>query len=296
MLNNLDHSLNKNNNKIFKDKFHWKKFILWLPFMLLGLFMIIIPLIMIIIITFIPVEGGNVNDNWNILTTTIWVKIGKSLGIALISTIICLLISYPFCYFLVQVKSKNVRKILFLLISMPMWLGSLIIIISLKILFDKTNGIINSTYGDIYVIIAIVYLYIPYMIIPLYNTLEQLPKNLIDASKDLGRGTIYTFFKVVIPYTKIALISAITLVLLPSISVVAIPQFLNNDPNGSLIGDIIMDQGQQALQSKIALARVCVLSLIVSLIMFIIYSLIVMIPKILTKISQYKSIREIKNA
>lgn len=280
-------------NKPLRNKINWKKTSLWIPFALLGLIMIVIPMLLIIIVSFVPVDGGTIHDNWGILNKVIWFKILKSLFISIISTSICLLISYPFCYFMSQIKSKNTRKILFSLISMPMWLGSLIIIISLKLLFDKINGEINSTYGDIYVIIAIVYLYIPYMIIPLYNSLEQLPKNLIDASRDLGCSSIYTFFKVVIPYTKLALLSAITLVLLPSISVVAIPQFLNNSPDGSLIGDIIMDQGMQASQSKIALARVCVLSLVVSLIMFIIYLLISLSPKLFNFINRTKSRKEL---
>ncbi len=282
------------NNKSYKNKINWKKTSLWLPFALLGLIMEIIPMFLILIISFIPVEGCNVSDNWKILTSAIWFKILKSLVISIISTFICLIISYPFCYFMSQIKSKNTRKILFSLISMPMWLGSLIIIVSLKLLFDKINGEINSTYGDIYVVIAIVYLYIPYMIIPLYNSLEQLPKNLLNASRDLGRSSFYTFFKIVIPYTKLALLSAISLVLLPSISIVAIPQFLNNSPDGSLIGDIIMDQGLQASESKIALARVCVLSLVVSFIMFIVYLLISLTPKALNKIAFIKTRKEFK--
>ena len=267
-------------NKPYKNKIDWKKTSLWLPFALLGFIMVLIPMILILIISFVPVEGGTVSDNWNILTSTIWFKILKSVIVSIISTFICLLISYPFCYFMSQIKSKNTRRILFSLVSMPMWLGSLIIIVSLKLLFDKINGEINSTYGDIYVIIAIVYLYIPYMIIPLYNSLEQLPKNLLNASKDLGRSSFYTFFKVIVPFSKPGLISGITMVLLPSTSVVAVPQFLNNSPDGSMIGDIIMNQGMQATESQIALSRVCVLSVVVSILMMIVYSLIVFIPKV----------------
>lgn len=290
MKNNINSFVSIN----YKNKINWRKTSLWLPFILLSMIMIVIPLIMVIIISFIPVSNGTVGDNWSILNGTIWFKILKSIVISIISTIICLIISYPFCYFMSQVKSKNTRKVLFSLISMPMWLGSLVVIISLKILFDKINGEINSTYGDIYVILAIVYLYIPYMVVPIYNALEQMPKNLLDASRDLGRSKLYTFFRVVIPYTKLALLSAITLVLLPSISIVAVPQFLNNSPNGSLIGDIIMDQGLQASESKIALARVCVLSLVVSLIMFVIYLLISFTPKIIGKINMSKTKKEFK--
>lgn len=285
-----------NKSNLTKSKLDWRKTSLWLPFLLLAIVMIIVPLIMVIIIAFIPVDGLSMNENWNILNSTIWEKIGKSLLIAIVSTLLCVLISFPFCYFLSQTKSKWLKRIIFTMITMPMWLGSMIVLVSLKLFFDKLNGALNSTYGDIYTIIGIVYLYIPFMMIPLYNTLEQLPQNLLNASYDLGRGKIYTFFKVVIPFTKYALLSGISMVLLPAMSVVAVPQFLNNDPNGSLIGDVIMGQGQQATNSQIALARVCVLSIVVSLVMFVVYSLIIITPKIWTKIAIYKTKKGLKNA
>lgn len=291
---NINMQLEQINKPKIKIKLDFKKTTLWLPFLLLGLVMVFIPLIFVLVITFLPADGYTVNDNWNILNSTIWAKIAKSLLISIVSTIICLFISFPFCYFLSQTKSKTVKKILFLLVCMPMWLGSMVVLIALKLFFDKINNSLNSTYGDIFTIIGIVYLYIPYMMIPLYNSLEQLPKCLIDASKDLGRSSIYTFFKVVVPFTKYGLLSGISLVLLPSMSVVAVPQFLNNSPNGSLIGDIIMDQGMQATNSAIALARVCVLSVVVSIIMFIIYGLITSSPKIWTLIVKSNTKRMVK--
>ncbi len=279
----------------FKKKIDWKKTSLWIPFLLLSIFMVIVPLVWIIVITLIPAQGYTVKDNWEVVNATIWEKIGKSLLLALISTIICLLISFPFCYFLCQAKSKRVKKLVFTLITMPMWLGSMIVLVSLKLFFDKINGAINSTYGDIYTVIGIVYFYIPFMMMPLYNTLEQLPQNLINASKDLGRSGLYTFFKVVVPFTKHALLSGISLVLLPAMSVVAIPQFLNNNPDGSLIGDIIMAQGQQASDSDIALARTCVLSVIVSLVMFVVYGIIALTPKAWNALVKYKTRKEMAN-
>lgn len=276
------------------QKLDWKKVSIWLPFLILAIVMVITPLIMVIIITVIPVENMTVADNWSILNGTIWEKIFKSIWISILSTVLCILIAYPFCYFLSQTKSVVMKRIVFLMVTMPMWLGSMIILISLKMLFDQVNNAINSTYGDIYTVIGIVYLYIPYMMIPLYNCLEQLPQSLINASKDLGRNSFYTFFNVVVPFTKHALISGISLVLLPSISVVAVPQFLNNNPNGSLIGDIIMGQGQLASDSQIALARACVLSVVVSMFMFFIYGLIISTPKLWTKYMIFKTRRDMK--
>jgi spermidine/putrescine transport system permease protein len=101
---------------------------------------------------------------------------------------------------------------------------------------------------------------------PLYSVLNDMPKNLIYASYDLGYGGFKTFLKVVVPYTKTALFSGITLVFLPSLTTVAVPQFLNNSNDNSLISDIIVDQGSQAVTSQIALARASTLSLVLSLV------------------------------
>jgi spermidine/putrescine transport system permease protein len=140
-------------------------------------------------------------------------------------------------------------------------------LVGLKTFFDLCAGHDNSTYGHIWTIIGLVYLYLPFMIMPLYSVLNDMPRNLVLASQDLGYSSVNTFFKVVIPYSKTALMSGITLVFLPALTTVAVPQFLNNNNDGSMIGDIITDQGQQGLTSKIALARASTLALVLSLVM-----------------------------
>jgi spermidine/putrescine transport system permease protein len=103
------------------------------------------------------------------------------------------------------------------------------------------------------------------MLAPLYTTMINMPPNLINASQDLGRTSFQTFFAVVVPYTMTALISGITLVFLPSLVTVAVPAFLNSSPDGSLIGDIIVEEGNLATTSQIAMARASTLSLILLL-------------------------------
>jgi len=280
----------------------FKKFYLIFPFLILSILFTLVPLILIIVISLTPSNSANISENWNILNPTIFEKIFKSFYIAISATFFCVIIAYSFSYILLTFKSKTLKRLLFSLITMPIWLGSLILLISLKSFLDKIGNSLNSTYGDIFSIIGIVYLYLPYMIIPIYNNLEGLPKNLINASKDLGRNNFVTFFKVILPYSKNALISGIVLVLLPAISCVAIPQFLNNSNNGQLIGGIIMDQGIQGIepsvdgvQPGIALSRACVLSLVVSFFMLIMYILIISIPKLPLLFQKYKSKLRDKN-
>jgi spermidine/putrescine transport system permease protein len=101
----------------------------------------------------------------------------------------------------------------------------------------------------------------------------NMPPNLVNASQDLGRNNFQTFFAVVIPYTMTALISGITLVFLPSLVTVAVPAFLNGSPDGSLIGDIIVEEGNLATTSEIAMARASTLSLILLLVLVAGYGL-----------------------
>ena len=250
---------------------HWKtygrkNFFLILPYMLVTLVFIIVPITLIFVKSFMPTSAGSVIENWNFVNGFIWLKILKSFIVAILATIISVVIAYPFSYFLAfDVKGKTVKMLAVLFITAPTWMSFLVKIIGVKTFFDFINGFSNSTSGDIFTVIGLVYIYVPFMIMPIYNVLKDMPKNLIYASKDLGRGAWSTFINIVIPYTKNALISGLTLVFLPCLTSVSVPQFLNSSSSGSLIGDIIMEEGQLAQTSDISLARASTLALIVFL-------------------------------
>ena len=250
---------------------HWKtygrkNFFLILPYMLVALVFIIVPITLIFVKSFMPTSAGSVAENWNFVNDFIWLKILKSFIVAILATIISVVIAYPFSYFLAfDVKGKTVKMLAVLFITAPTWMSFLVKIIGVKTFFDFINGFSNSTSGDVFTVIGLVYIYVPFMIMPIYNVLKDMPKNLIYASKDLGRGAWSTFINIVIPYTKNALISGLTLVFLPCLTSVSVPQFLNSSSSGSLIGDIIMEEGQLAQTSDISLARASTLALIVFL-------------------------------
>ena len=250
---------------------HWmtygrKNFFLILPYMLVTLVFIIVPITLIFVKSFMPTSAGSVIENWNFVNGFIWLKILKSFIVAILATIISVVIAYPFSYFLAfDVKGKTVKMLAVLFITAPTWMSFLVKIIGVKTFFDLINGFSNSTSGDIFTVIGLVYIYVPFMIMPIYNVLKDMPKNLIYASKDLGRGAWSTFINIVVPYTKNALISGLTLVFLPCLTSVSVPQFLNSSSSGSLIGDIIMEEGQLAQTSDISLARASTLALIVFL-------------------------------
>lgn len=241
-----------------------RNFFLILPYLLIVLVFIIIPIVLIFVKSFAPTSAGGIAQNWNFVDIFIWEKILKSFVIAIVTTIVTVLIAYPFSYFLAfEFKGKITKTLAVLFITAPTWTSFLVKVIGVKTLFDFINGYQNSTSGDIYTVIGLVYLYIPFMILPIYNILKDMPKNLIYASKDLGRTEWSTFIHVVVPYTKAALISGVTLVFLPCLTVVSVPQFLNSSSSGSLIGDVIMEEGLLAQTSDISLARASTLALIV---------------------------------
>ena len=241
-----------------------RNFFLILPYLLIVLIFIIIPIVLIFVKSFTPTLAGGIAQNWNFVDIFIWEKILKSFVIAIVTTIVTVLIAYPFSYFLAfEFKGKITKTLAVLFITAPTWTSFLVKVIGVKTLFDFINGYQNSTSGDIYTVIGLVYLYIPFMILPIYNILKDMPKNLIYASKDLGRTEWSTFIHVVVPYTKAALISGVTLVFLPCLTVVSVPQFLNSSSSGSLIGDVIMEEGLLAQTSDISLARASTLALIV---------------------------------
>ena len=250
---------------------HWmthgrKNFFLILPYMLVVLVFIIVPITLIFVKSFTPTSAGSVAENWNFVNGFVWLKILKSFIVAILATIISVVIAYPFSYFLAfDVKGKTVKMLAVLFITAPTWMSFLVKIIGVKTFFDFINGFYNSTSGDVFTVIGLVYIYVPFMIMPIYNVLKDMPKNLIYASKDLGRGAWSTFINIVVPYTKNALISGLTLVFLPCLTSVSVPQFLNSSSSGSLIGDIIMEEGQLAQTSDISLARASTLALIVFL-------------------------------
>lgn len=265
-----------------------------LPYFLIVVLFVALPSVLIIVKSFSPTDSGPMSLNWEFINGYIWMKILQSFTIAIITTILCILIAYPFAYFLAfSFKSKAVKTLVILLITAPIWMSFLIKIVGLKTFFDCINGYQNSTYGNIWTVIGLVYVYLPFMVLPIYNTLQDMPKNLIFASKDLGRNNACTFIHVIIPYTKAALMSGITLVFLPAITTVAVPQFMNASTSGSLIGDIIMEEGSLAQTSDISLARASSLSLLIAALVLGVFA-IYLISKIIVK--KFKKRIEVKYA
>ncbi len=177
--------------------------------------------------------------------------LGNSFRIAGIATILCLLLGYPMAYILANLKPR-LRGFLSLLFVLPMWMNFLLRTYSWMSLLE-TNGIINTLltkiglptmqlmYTEKAVILGMVYNFLPFMILPIYNTLIKLDPSLLDASDDLGASPWQTFKKVTLPLSKPAIFSGINMVFMPSVTTFVISRLLGGSST-ALIGDIIEKQ------------------------------------------------------
>lgn len=163
-----------------------------------------------------------------------------SFGLAIITTVICLLVAYPVAYILARskMKWKNVVLMLFIL---PMWINFVLRTAAMKELLFKIGLYKSSKLSMVNTVIGMVYDYLPFTILPLYTVLIKLDKNLLEASQDLGASSVQTFFKVVIPLSAPGIVSAITMVLLPTTTSYVVSDTLGNG-NVTIIGKLIEDQ------------------------------------------------------
>ncbi len=216
---------------------------LFVPYAIFFILFIFVPLLFICITSFLIPEGASPDyDNTEILKDfTFWVIFFRSLGIGIGSSIICLLIALPFVYIILSIKNKNLKLGVLSLILAPLFIFTLVKILALKGFFTYVFDERSLNNSGI-LIIGLVYLNLPFMIIPLYVVFSNMPKNIIDASEDLGYTKIQTFIKVVIPYGMKAICSGITIVFLMSVLSVAVSdKLIINSEQNKLLGNIIND-------------------------------------------------------
>lgn len=224
------------------------------PYILWSVLFIIAPLIMVVYYAFTDSTGAFSLDSIKAIpeyTSTILLSI--LYGIA--ATAICLVIAYPFAYFLSKLKFST-QSIMVLLVMLPMWMNFLIRTYSWMTILGDT-GIINTVLNALglgslklintggAVILGMVYNFLPYMILPIYSVLSKMDNSLIEAAKDLGSNRFQIIKKVIMPLSLPGVLSGITMVFVPCVSTFYITQKLGGGQI-VLIGDIIETQFQSA--------------------------------------------------
>ena len=222
------------------------------PHIVWAILFVIAPLIFVAYYAFTDTVDGkiifsieNIKEFFTVEYLTIF---GRSVSLAFISTVICLILGYPIAYFISRTKPKT-QRLLILLIMLPMWMNFLIRTYAIMVLIQDT-GIINTFLGNFKippinifgteaaVVLGMVYDYLPYMILPIYSVMAKLDYKLVEAASDLGCNGFKVMTKVIFPLSLSGVISGITMVFVPSISTFYISQKLGG-PSTLLIGDVI---------------------------------------------------------
>jgi len=175
----------------------------------------------------------------------------KSLWIAFLTTVLCIIVGYPIAYIIANISEKY-GVLLILLITFPMWINMLVRTYAwIGILSDA--GLVNNIlryfgftpvemlYTDFAVLLGMVYNSLPFMILQIYNSLSKMDKGIINASFDLGANRSQTFLRVIFPLSIPGVVAGITLVFLPSVSTFVIPKLLGGGQY-MLIGNLIEKQ------------------------------------------------------
>lgn len=175
----------------------------------------------------------------------------RSIKLAIISTIICLIIGYPVAMILAGNSFKH-KNVMVMLLVVPMWMNFLLRTYAWLTLLEK-NGIINSILGkfglpmlnilytESAVILGMVYNFLPFMILPIYSVMSKMDYSLIEAAEDLGAGKMKVFTKIIFPLSIPGIITGITMVFMPAVSTFVISRLLGGGQY-MLIGNLIEQQ------------------------------------------------------
>ena len=219
-------------------KFRFSRKQLCIPYALFLILFVIAPLIVILYYAFTNGEGkfsftnfANFFTSTNTLGTLLY-----SFGLAIVVTLVCLFIAYPTAYVLARSNLKK-KYVLLMLFVLPMWINFTLRITALKEILSLIEGNI-SKYPFLNSIIGMTYDFLPFMLLPLYTSLQKMDKNLLEAASDLGANKVLVFLKVTLPLSVPGIISGATMVLLPSMTNYVVLDMLYNSDYimGSLIG------------------------------------------------------------
>lgn len=223
--------------------------------------MIVIPFLLIFMYSITESREGPATfkftfDHYrNFFTTNNLNVLYKSITLAFQTTIYCLLLGYPAAWIISKI-SKDQQGTIILLFILPMWINMLLRTYAWQIILGR-NGILTTLlkyplglfgynfqgilYTDTAVIIGMIYNFLPFMVLPIYTSLTNIDKDLIDAAYDLGASTKQAFLKVIFPLSIPGVITGIIMVFLPSVSSFAIPRLLGGGQY-VLIGNLIEKQ------------------------------------------------------
>ncbi|SMY33039.1 spermidine/putrescine ABC transporter permease PotB [Photobacterium andalusiense] len=269
-------------------KFNLQNIIITIVVSWLLLF-VFVPNLMIIGTSFLTRDDANLIkmvftlDNYERLFDPMYAKVLlHSFNMAITATLLCLLIGYPFAYAIAKMPEKW-RPFMLFLVIVPFWTNSLIRTYGLKLMLG-TRGILNNAlmyldiidkplrimYTEYAVMIGLVYILLPFMVLPLYSAIEKLDNNYIEAARDLGANKFQTFIRVIFPLTMPGVIAGCLLVLLPALGMFYVADLLGGAKN-LLIGNVIKSQVLNARDWPFGSATSIALTLAMAIMLYAYY-------------------------
>jgi putrescine transport system permease protein len=255
-----------------------KRFVIGVPYVWLFVFFLL-PFLILLYISFVD-QGESINpfkpiwdpvtgilslkyeNYWTIfrdaeggeLFKTIYIEAYlRSIWYALCTAVLCLLIGYPFAYFIAR-SAPSVRPALLMMVMLPFWTSFLLRVYAWKgILADQ--GVINQLlmmvgvidepiqmlYTNVSMLVGMTYVYLPFMILPLYANLVKMDFRLLEAAYDLGTSPFKAFWLVTVPLSKAGIVAGFMLVFIPAVGEFVIPSLLGG-PENIMIGRVVWDE------------------------------------------------------
>ena len=258
---------------------------------------VFLPNIMIIATSFLTRDDANLVemvftlDNYYRLFDPMYAEVLlHSINMALVATLACLILGYPFAFFLAKMP-KKIQPLLLFLLMVPFWTNSLIRIYGLKIFLSTKGyfnefllwiGLIDKPLRIIYtpeaVVLGLVYILLPFMVLPLYSSIEKLDKPCLEAARDLGANKLQTFIRIIIPLTMPGIIAGCLLVMLPAMGLFFVADLMGGAKN-LLIGNVIKSQFLNIRDWPFGAATSICLTLVMGLMLFVYYRAVKLLHK-----------------
>ncbi|MGY6772164.1 spermidine/putrescine ABC transporter permease PotB [Gallibacterium sp. ZY190522] len=253
------------------------------------IFFVLIPNLLVLITSFLTRDSSNLVeftfslDSYKRLIEPLYAQVlWNSLYMSGVATIICLVIGYPFAFIIAKMKPVF-RPIMLFLVILPFWTNSLIRIYGMKI-FLGVKGVLNNTLlwlgiidtpirilnTEVAVIIGLVYILLPFMILPLYSSIEKLDYHLLEAAKDLGANAFQRFIKIILPLTMPGIIAGCLLVLLPAMGMFYVADLLGG-AKVLLVGNVIKSEFLISRNWPFGSSISIALTILMALLLFVYY-------------------------
>lgn len=255
------------------------------PLLWVGLFLIV-PYVLLFCYSFWMVVGGQIAHRWNLqnyiqlLRTPVYLQVlFRSMKIAGLVTLFTLLLGYPLAYFL-SFYAQRRKQLLYQLVIIPLWVSYLVRAYAWKTILGS-NGVLNTSlqylhivnhplaallYSPFAIVLTLTHIYTPFAFLPIYASLEHIPRSLIEASHDLGASRVQTFWRIVFPLSLPGAFAGATFAFVLSLGDFLAP-LLVGGPNGIMISNIVVSLFGAAFDWPLgASISLCMLLLIVGLI------------------------------